>query len=113
MRIDVTIELKDFTGSLLREGDKVWTVGEVLKAASMCAPINSNQAPYSSDEQIKRYQFAFSIHNAEDRARGGRLDEESITVEVTAEMAAKLKIDIARLFGPIIAGQVLPLLDGR
>lgn len=113
MRLNVNLELKNLDGTTLKEGDnKIWTVGEVLKMASLCSPANS-QNPYSSDEQVMRFQFAFAVYTAETAFKNGFLEENNITVDVTAELAAKLKTDIARLFGPLVGGQIIPLLDGR
>lgn len=104
MKINVLTEIKDLRGEALKDGDTAITMGSVLVGAYLAAPANPAMQPYSPDEQVKRYQGALAVENA--KGSDGE-------VEIVAEIATKLKSDISRLYGPIVAGQALPLLDGK
>lgn len=116
MRINVTQVLNDLEGQPLisnpqetPDKHKPWTVGTIMINCALGAPAQ-NQS-YTPEQQIERYQLALEVQNLLSARRDGLEDDQFINV--TAEMAARLKLDVARSFAPIVGGQVLPLFDGR
>lgn len=116
MQIDVSTVLKGIDGeplpleqqnpALPPDPDaKKMTLGDILAFVLLAPPAHGKT--YSQHQQVARYDLAITIHKARTLAEFGAV------VEIDATMAADLKSDIARMYAPIIAGQVLPILDGR
>lgn len=108
MQIDVNATINDFDGNPFplnpNEPDKApMRLADVLTTALM-APAHPPGSSYPAAQAIKRYDMALAVHRS--RVSG-------ITIDIDAEMAALLKNDIARLYGPMVVGQVLPILDGK
>ncbi len=99
MKINIKLVLCDLDNVALKdETGKPLTLGHVLNVCALSAP--SIGQTYTQDIQVKRYQLAISLSKEDE-------------VDIDAATAAILKEDVARLYGPIVAGQVLPMLDGR
>lgn len=116
MNINIARTLSNLDGTPLlvdsnapADAQQIWTVGAVFITCLLSAPI-PNQ-PYPPADNVARYQLALEIQNMLSLIRDGIEGDEEVAV--TAEIAVKLKLDIARLFGPLVAGQVIPLLDGE
>ena len=110
MEIKVGTPLLDLEGNALKhpETQQPWTVGLVLTTVALSAPA-PGQA-YNEMEQTARYLAAMDIRDAQRLVIDGMPDS---TVEISNEMLGKLKADIMRMFGPIIAGQMAALLSTR
>lgn len=105
MEINVSQPLLDLEGDPLRHPDtkEPWTVGMVLITVSLGTPPQGTT--YTETESTARYMTALDIRDAIKKGNGS-------TVDIPIEMASKLKADIVRSFGPIVAGQMSPLLNG-
>ena len=121
MKLNVDMTLTDFTGKPLPSNNQPappppgstppttpeppapMLLAEVLTTVLMMAPAPGQS--YTPDQQVKRYNLAFAIHKAKSEA--------PYEVEITAEEALMIKADLARAFAPIVAGRVIPLLDGK
>lgn len=105
MEIKVSTPLLDLEGqSLLHpETRQPWTVGFILITVALGAPPQGST--YTETESVARYLMAMDIRDALKKGDGA-------TVDVPPEMLIKLKADVVRSFGPIIAGQMSPLLNG-
>jgi hypothetical protein len=103
MEIKVSKVLKDFDGNPLLhpESKEPWTVGLVLFTMALGAPPPGTS--YTEAEQKDRFKTARDIHAA--------LAEKRL-VEISLEMLVTLKADIIRSFGPIVVGQIMPLIGG-
>lgn len=91
------------------ENRQIWTVGSVFITCLLSAPPAGQT--YAPADSVSRYQLALDIQNMLSLIRDGIEGDEEVAV--TVEMAVKLKADIARMFGPLVGGQVIPLLDGE
>lgn len=103
MRINIERVLNNLDGSPLKSSDNTnLTVGDILSTCALSAPAQGGN--YTPDQQVQRYNLAIDIKLA--REGDGFL-------EITSDQATMFKADVARMFAPIAAGQVLPLLDGQ
>lgn len=112
MQINVATPLYDYDGVQITEKGNAanpeatptpYTVAVVLVIAATCAPPAGKI--YERQEQIDRYQLG-------GRIRAAAAHPSNTNLDLTASESVMLQNDICRLFGPILAGQVLPLLDG-
>lgn len=77
------------------------TVANVL--SNCCLAPTETGKPRSNNETIERYDFAVKFHRL-------AIDE---SVEITAALATGLQEDVKRLYTTLVAGQMIPLLDGK
>lgn len=77
-------------------------LGHILINAALSP---SGNKTYSGEEHITRFQLAFHTYKA--------FKATPSTIDLSAEAAAFIKDDIRRIYAPLIAGQVLPMLDGK
>lgn len=112
MQVNVATPLYDYDGVQITEKGNAanpdatvtpYTVAVVLVVAATCAPPAGKI--YTKQEQIDRYQLG-------GRVRAAAAHPSNNYIDLTASESVMLQDDITRLFGPILAGQVLPLLDG-
>ena len=98
-KINVNIQLKDFDGTDLTEGQgpakKNITCKSVLINA-LCAPIQGENV--DGTEKYKRYKLADKI-NKNDEA------------QLSAEDIVLLKMVVGKLYFPLIVGQIYDLLE--
>jgi hypothetical protein len=96
--------LTDFDGVPMRtpDGRTVWTVAHVLMNAAV-QPSDPNKPPRTEDEHLKRHAVARQLHGV---AEDGDID-------IPVDMVAELKADICRLFGSMVVGTVVPILEGK
>jgi hypothetical protein len=106
MKLNVKKILIDLNGDALG-GDSPMSLADVLTTALLSAP-HPQGSVYPADQTVKRYDLALAINTARKAIMFDQAE-----VEITADIAALLKADINRLYGPIVAGQVLPMLDGK
>lgn len=114
MKLNVLTVLNDITGKPImapatpgQEAEPM-VLADVLVNAVMAPPAPGQS--YTSAQQIERYDLGIAVHKARTSETGIEDDNE---VEVSSDMASALKNDIGRLYAPVVAGQVLPMLDGR
>lgn len=112
MKLNVLTVLNDITGKPImapatpgQEAEPM-VLADVLVNAVMAPPAPGHS--YTSAQQIERYDLGIAVHKARIAERG-----DSIEVEISSQMATSLKDDIGRLYAPVVAGQVLPMLDGK
>ena len=101
---------KDLDGNEIRQSkhpslpatpeDPIIYVATVLTNACLAAPAQG-QPPHSNDVSVKRWALALQLHKA--------LPDEY--VEVPTDLIASLKSDVNRLYGVIVSGQFLSMLD--
>lgn len=112
MKIDVAKTLNDIDGVAIPRMDvnnipiagTAMTVGDVLINAALCAPYPpGSERP--AQQSCDRYALALNVRKGKDFP--------VYDVEIDAAMAASLKTDINRLYGPLVSGQILPMLDGK
>lgn len=76
-------------------------------ASTLChvalQPPAEGQPPYSADHSVERLEFAIAARRASPFG----------TFEVSKDMAKALRKDIPRFFAPLLAGQLLLVLDGK
>jgi hypothetical protein len=103
------VAFKDLDGNPLRQAkhpsipatpeDPIIYVASVLVNACLAAPANGQQHPNAVS--VKRWALAIELHKA--------LPDEY--VEVPTDLIADLKNDVNRLYGVIVSGQFLSMLD--
>jgi len=105
MEIKVGAHLLDLEGDPLLhpETKQPWTVGMVLITVSLGTPPQGQT--YTESESVSRYMTAMDIRDALKKGNGQ-------VVDIPPDMLVKLKADVVRSFGPIVAGQMTPLLNG-
>lgn len=81
-------------------------LADVLINAVMSPPAPGKS--YTPSQQIERYDLGIATHKAR-----ASCSAETADIEVSSAMAAALKDDICRMYAPVVAGQVLPMLDGK
>lgn len=109
MRIDVSTVYLGLKGEPLSHNGIVWSMGEVLKHV-LLAPPQDPARPYDATENRLRVELARKVEAALVASQDG--DLEGVEVDFPVERVAQIKTDVCRLFGPIIAGQVVVDLDG-
>jgi hypothetical protein len=112
MKLNVMTPICDLEGKPLKTNhrdaeDKTQSVDMVLadvliQVSLMSAAPNK---PYTPKQQIMRYNLALDAHKA--RSIEGHI------IKISAEVAAEIKDGISLMYTPIVAGQVLPMLDGQ
>lgn len=108
MRINVSKVYFGLKGEPLSQNGVVWSMGEVLKHVLLAAPADPTR-PYDATENQLRLEWARKVEAALVASHDGLEDSE---VDFPVERVAQIKTDVCRLFGPIIAGQVVVDLDG-
>lgn len=108
MKLKVNTVLRDIAGEALKVGtpekSEDMTLAHILIQIALQAPPPGSKG-YTPEEQVQRYHLALDSHKAK--------EVEPHEIEVNVKVAAQLREDIARSYGPIVAGQVLPMLDGK
>lgn len=74
------------------------TVARVLLNAAL-SPAQGQ--PYSPEKNSERYVLAMVLHKLADNE----------TFELSVELAADLKKDIMKMYAPLVAGQMVPILS--
>jgi hypothetical protein len=97
MRIDFKRPLFDFSGEILRDGDKPLVLGGVAVNALM--GVYPDEQNLDGGEKVHRYRLATSIYGA-----NGPLD-------VPVEDIAMCKKLIGKGFSTLVAGQAIPMLE--
>ena len=87
------------------ESGEPWSVGLVLSTVALGAP--PKDVVYTEAEHKVRYKIAVDIRDAMEQ------DPETAMINLTPEMIVMLKADIMRSFGPIVGGQIAPILNGE
>lgn len=116
MRINVSQKIVDLSGNDLpmSQDGPPWRVGNVLSIALLSAgahTLTGARAGQPVEQHEDRLRLAREIHDAlTDHSNG--LEDESVIVDFPIELCAALKVDVAREFGALIGGQVIPILNG-
>ncbi|MGA8772188.1 MAG: hypothetical protein WB610_17680 [Rhodomicrobium sp.] len=97
MRIDFTRPLFDFSGEVLRDGDKPLVLGVVTVNALM--GIYPDEQNLDGREKVRRYRLATSIYSA------------NCPLDLPAEDIAMCKQLIGKGFSTLVAGQAIPMLE--
>ena len=114
MKINIRTMIKDLKGENISNGGTGpappagWpplTYGDVFQQVLLSASYPQGSS-YTPEQSVARYVLAIAVEKAKSPDQDGE-------IEVSAEMAAILKVDVARSYGPIVAGQILPALDGK
>jgi hypothetical protein len=93
--------LVDLAGKSIMSGDVPMTVANVLVNCALAPTANGQPRPQT--EVASRYDLALRLNGL---AEGEQID-------IAPEMIVKLKEDMLRIYATIIAGQMLPILDGH
>lgn len=109
MRINVSTVYKGLKGEPLAHNGVVWSMGEVLKHVLLAPPADPAR-PYDPTENQLRVELARKVEAALVASQDG--NESDAEVDFPVERVAQIKVDVCRLFGPIVAGQVTVDLDG-
>lgn len=100
MHLETTVALKTLAGEDLTNGDskEVLTVATIACNALLAA--FEDERNLSGEDKVKRFKLACRIQGAD------------LPVEMTPEEAALIKKLVAKLYGPLVTGQVWELIDG-
>jgi hypothetical protein len=98
--------LVDFDGQPMRtpDGKTIWTVGLVLINAAV-QPGDPTKPPRSRDEHMLRHMLAKQIHALKDK--------DGADIDVPLDLMMALRDDICRLYGSMIAGPMIALMEGQ
>lgn len=97
MKVNVDKVLTDLNGKNIEDDGAHLTLKTV--AVNCLLSQHPDDSRSTGEEKLKRYQLAKEIF------KGGE-------VELTAEDASLVKRLVGRAYGPLVVGQVFPLLDG-
>lgn len=123
MKINIMLPIKNLKGDQfpvdpnLPNGIKM-VLADVLTNALLAQSYPPGSS-YPAGESVKRYSLSLAIYRAQTNApvlvsdEPGERQSGITEVDIDSTMAAALKTDIERMYGPIVAGQVLPILDGN
>src|SRR5262245_52274112 len=92
-------KLLDMKGKEIVVDDEVLTVATALMNAAISQPLQAR----SGRETIERYDCAIALYRA-------RKDDE---IEIELDTLQKIKEDLPRIYGVVVAGQVLNKLEGK
>lgn len=95
-------QLVDLTGASIKSGDLDLTVAQVLTAAAL-APSADPSVPRKPADVAARYALAITLHQL-------KVDDE---FELAVALAVPLRDDMLRIYQTIVAGQMLPILEGN
>lgn len=76
------------------------TVAKVLINAALTPAQNK---PYTAPQNVDRYGVALQLNKLP-------VDDE---IEISVDLIAELKGDVIRLYGPLVAGQMVGILNGE
>lgn len=96
MKVDLNQVLANFDGVVLRDGEKLATLGRICGNAMMAAPPDDRS---SGELKHKRFKIA------EKCFKGGE-------VELEAEDIALIKEWVGKAFNPMVVGQTYEMLEG-
>jgi hypothetical protein len=97
----VNTALVDMTGNVIKAGDVDMTVAIVLVNCALSATPDGKTR--SKTEVASRYDLALRLNVL-------KLGD---SIDIPVEMVARLTDDVLRVYTTIIAGQMLPVLDGQ
>lgn len=97
----VNSALVDMTGNVIKSGDVDLTVAIVLVNCAL-SPTPDGKTR-SKSEVASRYDLALRLNAL-------KLGE---SIDIPVEMVAQFTDDVLRVYTTIIAGQMLPILDGQ
>lgn len=77
----------------------------VAAALIQCAltPAEQGKTPYTREQATERRQVAVDLYNA--------VDGQSIDVSI--DLVVALRNDLLRLYGPLVSGQMMAMLEGN
>ena len=96
MKLKIDVNLKNFKGEELKEGDKPVNLKDVITGALLMPEESSD-----GKEKAERYFMAQRVENS------GK------TWETTAEEVSKVKELVGKFYTPIIVGQAFEILEGE
>jgi hypothetical protein len=98
--------LVDFDGQPMRtpDGQTIWTVALVLLNAAV-QPADNTKPPRSRDDHMMRHLLAKQIHALKDK--------EGADIDVPLDLMMPLRDDICRLYGSMIAGPMIAIIEGQ
>jgi hypothetical protein len=110
MQIDVSQTINNFDGTPfpLNPGDPdgpKMTFADVMITALMAQAVPPRT--YTPSQHVLRYDKAMEVYRAQ------HSPNDNSNVEISAEVAAMIKEDIARIYGPMVVGQLSKKLDGQ
>lgn len=93
-------QLFDLNGNPIKAGDVELTVAVVLVNCAL-AP-TADGRPRAATDVASRYDLAIRLNKL-------ALDE---SIEIAVDLMSRLKEDVLRVYATIVAGQMLPIMDG-
>lgn len=97
MKINTQIPLKDLDGNVLKDNDKDATVARTVSGA-LVAGIKGEET--SPTDAADRYDLAVRLRNSDE-------------IDLSSEEIALCKKMVAKVYPPIISGQVAKILEGK
>lgn len=98
MFFDANKTITSLDGQPLKEGEREVTIGSVACNA-LLAPFDDERG-LSGEEKVKRFELAVKISKAN-----------GLPAEITVEDAALIKKLVAKLYAPLVVGQVWQAVD--
>ena len=95
MKLKIDVNLKDFKGQELKEGDKSVNLKDIITGALLMP-----EEQTTGSEKAERYFMAQRVENS------------GTAWETTAEEVSKVKELIGKFYIPIIVGQAYEILEG-
>lgn len=106
MMLNVKTKLKQLgSDDVLVEQGEEWTVGKALLIAAMSPP-EPTEKPYEAETHVLRWKIGSAIKAALDSTTSDGM------VDVPLDLLVALKKDVCRRFSPIVAGQIMPYIEG-
>lgn len=98
MKVNPKIVLKSYQGEPLKDKNGELTLGRVLVGAINLIDPNDPDTKMDAEQQVRAYELSIKLLN----------DDE---VELKAEDVANIKKRIVKSYTPVVAGQVVQILE--
>lgn len=98
MKINPTQVLKNYEGEPLKDSGKDLTLGRALINTINLVIAGDEETKMNAEEQVRAYELSIKLLNEEE-------------VELKAEDVANIKKRIVKTYSPVVAGQVIQILE--
>lgn len=84
-----------------REDAPIITVAKILERAALAPSLT--QTPFTDKQNSARFEAAVYLHKL----------EIAVPFDLDLDLVSELKVVIMRIYPPMIAGQMVPILEGK
>ena len=98
MKFNAAAHVHDYDGTLIKEADKVMTLGQyAIRALNVVGEADK------PEEKVQRFATSVTLQHA--LSNGG-------IAELTVEQAAEIKTMVGKFYGPLVVGRLNEAIEG-